>query len=142
MTSWADIINGSFEMLGGLFILLSIIKLHRDKRIMGVSWLTVAFFAGWGWWNLYYYPSLDQWWSFSGGVFIVFMNTIWLSMMLRIQIWGKPFLYQTVGAPLTNDASAEMIGTLLNLCPHGEIKRNCQDCEPRRNWREPWKAIK
>ncbi len=90
MTSWADMMNGSFEMLGGFFILISIVKLRRDKRVKGVSWLTVAFFAVWGYWNLYYYPSLDQWWSFYGGVFIVTMNTIWVAMMMYYAAYGEP----------------------------------------------------
>ncbi len=79
---WADMINGTLELVGGLFILLSVVKLHRDKKIMGVSWVHAGFFAGWGYWNLFYYPHLDQWVSFIGGVFIVVTNTVWLGQML------------------------------------------------------------
>ncbi len=79
---WADMINGTLELAGGLFILLSVVKLHRDKQVKGVSWVHVCFFAGWGYWNLFYYPHLDQWVSFTGGVFIVVTNTVWLGQML------------------------------------------------------------
>jgi len=77
-----DIINGSFESLGSLFILLSIIKLHKDKVVKGVSWIAVGFFAAWGYWNLFYYPHLGQWISFYGGVAIVITNTIWLIQLI------------------------------------------------------------
>ncbi len=78
---WPDIINGSLEGMGGLFILLSILRLYKDKVVRGVSWVHVAFFAAWGFWNLFYYPHLGQWWSFAGGVGIVTTNTFWLLQM-------------------------------------------------------------
>lgn len=94
---WPDIINGLFESAGGFFILLSILKLHREKQVKGVSWWHAGFFATWGYWNLYFYPSLDQWFSFWGGLFLVAMNTVWLLQMAywirRAKKWqaGKPY---------------------------------------------------
>ena len=79
---WADIINGVLETVGGGFITFSVIKLHQDKIVRGVSWVHVGFFAGWGYWNLFYYPHLDQWMSFAGGVFIVVTNTVWLIQLM------------------------------------------------------------
>lgn len=76
--SWADAANGAFEVLGGVFVLLSVFKTHRDKMVRGVSWPTTVFFMSWGYWNLYFYPSLDQWLSFAGGVFLVAANTVWV----------------------------------------------------------------
>lgn len=77
-----DLINGLFESAGGFFILLSVIRLHREKKVRGVSWLTTAFFASWGYWNLFFYPHLDQWLSFAGGAFLVAVNTAWLAQMI------------------------------------------------------------
>lgn len=77
-----DMINGSFEILGGFAILLSVLKLHSDKVVRGVSWPHVAFFTGWGLWNLFYYPHLDQWFSFFGGAWLVTVNTIWVSQII------------------------------------------------------------
>ena len=84
-----DLFNGMFEMLGGFIICLSIRKLYVDKRVAGVSWLHVAFFSTWGFWNLYYYPSLGQWWSFWGGIGVVSANTFWLFQMLYYMRHGK-----------------------------------------------------
>lgn len=79
--SWPDMVNGAFELLGSIFILLSVRKLWQDKLVRGVHWAGVAFFASWGCWNLYFYPHLDQWMSFAGGLAIVTANAIWLAQM-------------------------------------------------------------
>ena len=62
-----DMINGTLELCGGLMQVANVRRLLRDKMVRGVSWPFTAFFAGWGVWNCYYYPSLDQWCSFAGG---------------------------------------------------------------------------
>ena len=77
-----DFINGAFEFLGGCFILLSVIRVLKDKQVKGVSWLHVSFFTVWGVWNLYFYPHLGQWWSFAGGLFIVLVNTLWVALLV------------------------------------------------------------
>lgn len=79
---WQDLINGSFEFLGGFFILLSCLKVFRDKKVRGVSPYHVIYFTSWGFWNLYYYPHLDQWTSFAGGTIIVLTNTLWVGMLI------------------------------------------------------------
>lgn len=82
MILWNDVINGVFEFSGGLSTLLNIRAIRKDKTIQGVHWSTYAFFTTWGIWNLFYYPSLNQWFSFSGGVLIVLGNLIWLGHAL------------------------------------------------------------
>jgi len=79
---WQDYANGLFELLGAPFIFLSVIKLYKEKSVRGISWVHAAFFASWGYWNLYYYPHLNQWMSFYGGVAIVLVNTIWLIQLI------------------------------------------------------------
>lgn len=76
-----DMINGSFELMGAFFLLLNIRQLYRDKELNGVHWLPTLFFSTWGIWNLYYYPSLGQWYSFAGGLAIVCINTFWLGQI-------------------------------------------------------------
>lgn len=81
-TDWPDKINGLYEILGSLFILMHCIKLYGDKKVRGIYVPATVFFFTWGVWNLYYYPSLGQWMSFTGGVAIVIMNALWIGMML------------------------------------------------------------
>jgi uncharacterized membrane protein YfcA len=77
-----DTVNGIFELVGSLFILLHCRRLFKDKRVAGVSVVAVVFFVAWGLWNLYYYPHLGQWYSFVGGVAIVSANALWVSMLI------------------------------------------------------------
>jgi len=77
-----DMINSSFELIAAPFILLSILKLYREKKVRGISCWHVLFFTCWGFWNLFYYPHLGQWSSFIGGLAIVVVNSIWVIQMI------------------------------------------------------------
>lgn len=77
-----DVINGLFEFVGSVMLWRNVLQLHRDKMVRGVHWTATGFFMAWGYWNLFYYPHLGQWWSFWGGVSIVTANTVWLAQML------------------------------------------------------------
>lgn len=77
-----DIVNGAFELFAGFFVLNHCRALYRDKLVKGVSLVSTIFFSSWGFWNLYYYPSLGQWWSFAGGLSIVSANCVWIAMMV------------------------------------------------------------
>ena len=78
----ADFTNGLFEAAGAVFILNHCRVLFHDKSVKGVSIISTIFFSSWGFWNLYYYPSLDQWWSFFGGILIVTSNVLWIGLMI------------------------------------------------------------
>lgn len=90
MTISPDLANALFEVIGGLFILLSVRKLHRDKEVKGVHWAPVTFFTSWGVWNLYFYPAVGQWLSFWGGLSVCSVNFIWLSQILYYGYRRKP----------------------------------------------------
>ena len=78
-----DMINASFELFAGVVILLSVRRALQDKVIKGVSiWMT-AYFTLWGFWNLYYYPYLNQTCSFIGGISVVLANILWLVLMIK-----------------------------------------------------------
>jgi len=79
----ADLVNGLFELGGAAFICLNVRQILIDKAVRGVHWLPTLFFTAWGFWNLYYYPSLDQWWSFAGGLAIVTVNAVWLALVAK-----------------------------------------------------------
>lgn len=77
-----DAINGGFELVGAVFVWANVVRLRRDRVVRGVYWPTMGFFAAWGFWNLWYYPSLDQWFSFAAGIVLVAGNAAWVVMVL------------------------------------------------------------
>jgi hypothetical protein len=77
-----DLINGLFELVGGILNWMNVVRLFKDKDIKGVYYPAWIFFAVWGLWNLYYYPSLDQWMSFVGGLIITSANVVWVILAL------------------------------------------------------------
>lgn len=80
---WPDIVNGLFEFAGGLVNWINVRQIRRDKKVRGVSIIPTTFFSAWGLWNLFYYPSLDQWASFTGGLVIVGANAAWVAYAWR-----------------------------------------------------------
>lgn len=46
--NWTDIVNGAFELLGGFFIIPSIIQAFKTNKVESVSPLTTIFFTSWG----------------------------------------------------------------------------------------------
>jgi hypothetical protein len=74
-----DIINGAFEACGAAMLALNVQRVWRDRALAGVHWAPTLFFTSWGFWNLFYYPSLNQWASFAGGCALVTMNAAWIA---------------------------------------------------------------
>lgn len=79
----ADFINGTIEAVAGLFVLNHCRVLYAHKETRGVSIVSSLFFLCWGFWNLYYYPHLNQPISFYGGLFVVAANVLYVGMMVN-----------------------------------------------------------
>lgn len=77
-----DLINGLFECLGAFVLMMNVRQLIKHKQLQGVHIFPTIFYTGWGFWNLYYYPSLDQWFSFFGGLAIVIVNAVWVGLAI------------------------------------------------------------
>lgn len=77
-----DTINGLFEIVGAIFVGRDIQLLARHKSVKGKGLGSNIFFSGWALWNLYYYPSLDQWMSFIGAILLLVSNLTWFLMAL------------------------------------------------------------
>lgn len=84
-----DVINGVFEMGGGLMVGMNCWRIYRDKKILGMSTAPTAFFMLWGYWNLYFYPAVNAWMSFVGGAVLVVMNTIYMGQLVYYLWWKK-----------------------------------------------------
>lgn len=80
MVNLPDFINGCFELFGGALSILNVQMILRDKKVRGMALSPLAFFTAWGYWNVFYYPHLDQWFSFTGGLVIAAVNTVWLTL--------------------------------------------------------------
>jgi hypothetical protein len=80
---WADLTNASFELVGAFLCWVNVGVLWKQKQVRGVDWRVWIFFATWGWWNLFYYPSLGQWASAAAGVVMVLANTAWVVLAMR-----------------------------------------------------------
>lgn len=78
-----DLINGGFELAGAYLTWMNVFKLSKDKKVRGIYWMIWIFYSCWGLWNLYYYPSLDQWASFYAGVVMVAGNIVWVILAIK-----------------------------------------------------------
>lgn len=81
-----DQINGAFEVFGGFTSWANVLLYLRDRKVAGVYWPATFFYVTWGVWNLFYYPSLDQIWSFWGGLFLTLGSTTWLALVVKDKI--------------------------------------------------------
>ena len=79
---WQDVVNASFEVGAGLAVVANTLQLARDRIVKGTHWAAFAFFTVWGYWNVYYYPHLDQWLSLVGGVLVALLNTFFFGLLL------------------------------------------------------------
>ena len=82
-----DIINSIFEMSGGLFMLMNVFQILKDKEVKGSHWVPMVFFTVWGVWNLYYYRNLAQNFSAYGAMFTVMVNAIYLYLFLKFKFF-------------------------------------------------------
>lgn len=74
----ADLINGIFESVGAILCLFNVKQIYKDKKVAGVMIGPTLFFASWGIWNLFFYPAVNCWFSFVGGVFLCIFNWWWV----------------------------------------------------------------
>ncbi len=78
-----DVINGLYEFGGAIMCSMHVKQILKDKKTRGVAWAPFVFFASWGLWNLIYYPAVDCWWSFTGGVALVSVNLFYCVLMWK-----------------------------------------------------------
>jgi membrane protein YdbS with pleckstrin-like domain len=78
-----DLINAFFEFFAAIVASLNVRQILKDKEVKGVSVWPVIFFITWGFWNLFYYPHLDQLWSSIGAVAMLSVNILWLFLVIK-----------------------------------------------------------
>jgi hypothetical protein len=78
-----DIVNALFELFGAGFSMLNVLRLANDKKIRGIYYPVWIFYTIWGIWNLWYYPSVNCWYSFLAGLLLVCVNSAWIILAIR-----------------------------------------------------------
>lgn len=78
--TFGDAVNGAFEAGAAVALWRNCWLIWRDREVRGVSVASTAFFAAWGFWNLWYYRSLGQSFSWAAGMAVVLANTCWVSL--------------------------------------------------------------
>lgn len=86
-----DLVNGFFELVGAVCVWTGVYKYTKDREVKGMYWPTTIFFTSWGGWNLFYYTSLDQSFSFYAGCLLFSGNATWLSLVIN-DIWRKKYV--------------------------------------------------
>jgi hypothetical protein len=81
----ADLINGIFELIGGILCWKNFFQLLKDKEVKGVSLSVMVFFCFFSGWNMYYYPLLNQICSFVGALFLLLGNCAWVILAFYYQ---------------------------------------------------------
>jgi hypothetical protein len=83
--NWFDAVSAGFEVSAGILTWMNVKILLKHKVVRGVYWPATAVFTAWGGWNCIWYPHLQQWLSFSGGLFITVANATWIYWVLRFK---------------------------------------------------------
>lgn len=78
----ADKVNAAISLTGSCFLWANVYSLYKEKEVKGVHWGSVAFFTALGFWNLFFYSTLQQTFSMLAGVSGVVANIVWLGMAL------------------------------------------------------------
>lgn len=78
-----DIINALFEVSGALLTWMNVKQVWKDKGHNGLYVPAIVLFTLWGFWNLFYYASLVQWWSVLATVVMVSANCCWLWGLIK-----------------------------------------------------------
>ena len=82
----ADLVNGIFEFIGAILCWLNVKRIRKERELKGFYWPVQAFFTVWGVWNLFYYPHLEQWFSFTGGALLVLGNGTWVGLAIKYSL--------------------------------------------------------
>ena len=77
-----DFINAAFEVSGALLTWMNVRRVWQDRGYAGIYAPAILLFTSWGFWNLYYYAHLQQWWSVMATVVMVTANCAWLGSMV------------------------------------------------------------
>jgi len=114
-----DLVNAAFEAGAAAAVLNHCRVLYRDKLVRGVSVVSTAFFAAWGFWNLWYYPHLGQPWSGALAVGVCGANLLWIVLM----VWYRD---RDTAARRRQDLLAHLVAEGVACCHCGGVLKRGQ----------------
>ena len=80
-----DIINSGFQFFACFFIWFSIASVFKNKSSLGVSKWHIGYFFAYGVFMIFYYLSLDQYFSLVTNVLVVISNAIYLGGVIKYE---------------------------------------------------------
>lgn len=81
--TFGDLINAIYEGGASLAILNHCRVLNKQKQVHGTSIISIVFFTSWGFWNMYYYNSLGQTFSWAAGFAVCFVNCYYVYLLMK-----------------------------------------------------------
>ena len=75
-----DFITSLFQAGAVLFLLLNVRQLWRDKELKGISLWMILYFTLWGYWGIYMFWDLKQYWSMLTNIGIAGAYTVWIGL--------------------------------------------------------------
>jgi hypothetical protein len=90
-----DGINATFEGVGSIVLWMNVRQLYKDRVLKGVHIGPIALWFVWGLWNLIYYPSIHQWYSFFAGVNVAAANGVWLYLLIKYEAYKNLWPWAT-----------------------------------------------
>lgn len=78
-----DLTNGLFELFSACLGIFNIHQIYKDEEVKGVSVVPMVFFTLWGFWNIFYYSYMGQYYSTSGAGAMLAVNLIYLSLVIK-----------------------------------------------------------
>ncbi len=81
--TFGDIVNALYEAGASIAVLNHCRVLSAQKKVHGMSIASVVFFTSWGFWNMYYYHSLGQTFSWAAGFLVCAANCYYVYLLLK-----------------------------------------------------------
>lgn len=79
-----DQINSGFIFIAGIFYVLNLFKLIKDKDVKGISKLSICFFSVWNIWTLFFFLMVSEfWWTIAAYGIVAVLNVVYIILMIK-----------------------------------------------------------
>ena len=79
-----DQINSGFIFVAGIFYVLNLLKLIKDKDVKGISKLSIVFFSIWTILTLFFFLMVTEfWWTIGAYIIVTVLNVVYIILMIK-----------------------------------------------------------